>query len=150
METKDRVAVEIGLSDEAMARDIEQWLKKSDASNVTVTEQRGILPLIPIVIAAVVGLAGLGSLVAYVLQKFGCQVTLDCRKEPVKKDIDCRIRDGRLIVITKDSMKVEVIEVPKVVDFTEVTKAALTGSADAVKKAAEAAGAKVDKVSSAA
>ena len=137
------VRFELRLDDDELAEEIEQWLATSDAAGMSRREEFGILPLLPIVIGALMGLSGLASLVMWIRSKTRCQVVIDARGETLQKEIDCRIRDGRIVVVTKDNVKVQLLEVPDVFDMQKVLTAALSAGAGAVKSVAEAAGATV-------
>jgi hypothetical protein len=137
------IAFDIRLGDEALADEIQRWLEDQEAEGIRRREEHGILPILPIVIGAVIAAGGLATLVMFIRAKTRCQVLIDARGKTIHKEIDCKIRDGRLIILTKDGEKVEVVEAPEILDLTEITKAALTAGAEAVKAAAEAAGAKV-------
>lgn len=137
--TNDAFDLEIEVSDPALAADIEAWLKKNDIEATPPPE--GILPVIPIVIAAVIGVAGLARLIFYIRDKTRCQVIIDARSDTVRHQVDCSIRDGKIVVLTKDGEKVDIQGAPEILDVTEIARAAVSGSADAVKKAADAVGA---------
>jgi hypothetical protein len=71
-----------------------------------------------------------------------CQEIIDAREKPLKREKDCSIRDGRIIVIASDKQKVEIHDVPDSFDLTKVIEAAIKSGGEAVKAAAEAAGGK--------
>jgi hypothetical protein len=135
---------ELRLSDPELARDAEQWLVSHEAARVSRREQLGILPIAPIVLAATVALPLLSALVMWVRSKTRCQVIVDARGEKVVSDVDCRVRDGRVIVLTAGDTKVQLTDIPELFDMTKVVSAALLGDASAVKAAATDAGAKVE------
>jgi hypothetical protein len=134
-------AIEIRLDDEQLARDMAQRLQEIGGQEVEVTEERGILPLLPIVVAAVVAGTGIAQLVFWIRDKTQCQLLIDARGEQIKNQLNCSVRDGRVIVVTKDDVKVEITDVPKNIDFTDIVKAALSAESESVKDAAEKAGA---------
>ncbi len=138
--SNDQINLEIELSDQQVADDVQQWLKDNKIKYEP--PPHAIVPIIPIVIGAALGAAAIAALVEYIRRTHACQQTIDARRTPVVTKTDCSVRNGRVIVITKDNQKVEIHDVPQIFDFTKVAKAALSGAADAVKKAAELAGAK--------
>src|ERR1700737_1781863 len=101
--TDQQFRVDIEVSDQALASDIEAWLKKNDIQATLPPE--GILPVIPIVIAAVIGIAGLARLIFYIRDKTKCQVILDARSDPVSHQVNCDVRAGTIVVRTKDAKK---------------------------------------------
>lgn len=140
---RTEVQFEIRLADNDLADDIESWLQEHDASGVARLEQRGLFPLLPLVVAGVVAGTVIVQLVMHIRDKTRCQVLIDARSQKIHKEIDCRVRDGRLIVLTSDRFKVQISDGGKLLDMTEVVTAALSGGWEAVSKAAEALGAHV-------
>lgn len=139
--------IKIRVADEELASEIEGWLEEEADSEAIrrEAEPREAVALLPIVIAAVIGSSALAALVMKIRQKFGCQVLIDARGEEIDKQVDCSVRDGRVIVLAKDGVRVEIIEAPEIMDFTAIAEAAIGGaSGNAVQQAAEAAGAKVE------
>jgi hypothetical protein len=132
--------VSIELRDEQMAADVQEWLDKNKVPNTPPPE--GILPIIPIIIGAAIAVSALVELVKYIRDKNPCLVIIDAQTSPVSTTVDCDDQSGRMVVITKDGSKVDIHDAPRLFDPTEVAKAALTSTADAVKKTAEALGAK--------
>jgi hypothetical protein len=70
----------------------------------------------------------------------GCQVLIDVRRKTIQK-IDCRIHDGRLIILTRDG-RVTITDPPPLFDLPQLIPAALRSGTDALVKVAEALGAK--------
>jgi len=103
------------------------------------------VPDLNLVVSALVGAYGLAALVLWVIHSRGCTVILDARGRTIRMQIEPGVPGGRLVILSRDDTKVQVVEVPKVVDLTGVIKAAVTANADAVREAAKAAGAKVDR-----
>ena len=60
------------------------------------------------------------------------------------QQLDCSIKDGRIILVTEGDTKVEIVDVPEVLDMSEVLAAALSSGAEAVRAAAERSGARVE------
>lgn len=128
--------------DESEATEIEQSLREVGATDVERVRQDGILPIVGIVVAAVIGVSALVDLIQRIRRQHQCQEIVDCRGDEVKIAKNCDRKDGSIVVVSKDKQKVEITDVPDSFDLTEVMKAALTAGADAVKSAADAAGAK--------
>jgi len=137
------VQFELRLADDQLANELEQWLTEYGVDNLSRREEFGVLPLLPIVVGAFIGLAGLASLVMWIRSKTACQVLIDVRGKKIQKEIDCSIRDGRIILVTKGNVKVQLVEIPQLLDMEKVLTAAISANAEAVKSVAEAAGARV-------
>jgi hypothetical protein len=130
--------------EESLADEVEQGLLKEGASDIERrTGERGdrILPLIPIVIGATIGVTALANLVISIRGHSQCRTLIDARKDELEQRIDCRIKDGRIIIVANDGTQVQIIDAPDAFDLTEVLKAGVSSTGDAVKTAAEAAGA---------
>jgi hypothetical protein len=139
------VRVRIVVDDSSEARDVESVLEESGASHIHTSgegfENKGIVPIL-IIVGAIAGVAAVADLVMRIRAKTQCQEVIDARQAEIKVTKNCDFRDGRIVVISADSQKVEIHDVPDGLDVTKVLEAALKGGADAVKAAAEAAGAK--------
>lgn len=140
----ERISLKVELNDEEVADQIEEWLREQDVSDLNRGTQFGVLPLLPIVIGATLALSSAAVLAVWINKTFGCELTIDARDETIRKEVDCSRRTGRVIIVTKDDMKVEIVETPPVFDLTDVMKAAVSGGADAVKQAVENEGAKAE------
>lgn len=138
----DRIEVRFELGSEAVAGEIIDQLA-AEGGTVTKHPVKGIVPVIPLVVAGVIAAGGLAAVILYVRRSLGCRSIVDARGAAVTAKVDCSVRDGRIIVLSKDGEKVEVVEVPPAVDLAKVVEAAMKGGAGAVRKAAEAAGATV-------
>lgn len=149
--TDDQLQVSIEASDSSEAREVEALLVSYGAENVRTTGEgaRGVV-FIPIIVGAVIGVTALVDLYERWRKNTMCQEIIEVRKDGstvIKRD--CSIKDGRIIVISPEGMKVEIHDVPDGVDVNKIVEAALKSGADAVKAAAEAVGAKADGPSSA-
>ena len=144
-DTIPSVRSELRLADQDLAREAEAWLAEHDASNIRLREQLGVVPLLPLALLATVAIPTLAALFMWIRSKTGCQVIVDARGEKIVTDVDCRSRDGRVIVVTKDDTRVQLTDVPELFDMNKVITAALTGGADLVRDAAKLAGATVVK-----
>jgi hypothetical protein len=109
--------------------------------------EMGVLPVIPvfvwIVVAAVVGAAGVAQIVIWIIQKTGCSAIVSDGpdgKLDIRKDCDIRglvvleQRDGTRTVFDKD-----------LVNFTEILKAAAEKGVTEAAKVAQKAGAKTEE-----
>lgn len=90
-----------------------------------------------------VAAGGLAALILWIRSKTGCQLLIHVRDDRIHKELDCRIRDGRVIVIARDGVRVDIIDTPPLLDFNGIVKAALSEGGDAVATAAQLAGATV-------
>ena len=93
-------------------------------------------------------IAGVGALADFISSQIArrqCQEIVDARGDEVKVSKNCDFHDGRILVIAKDGLKVDIHDVPANVNITAVLQAALKEGGSAVKAAAEAAGAKADE-----
>jgi hypothetical protein len=144
---QDLIPVSIQLGDPDLAVQIEAWLTEHGARDVDSYEQHGILPILPFVVAGVIAVTAITSLVMWIRDKTQCQILIDATTQPVRKEVDCSVRDGRIIVVTGKGTKVHIENVPPAIDLTAIIKAAMGGKADDVAAAAKAAGgsARVDE-----
>jgi hypothetical protein len=138
------VRFELRLGDSQLADELERQLADVGASAIHRREEYGLLPLLPIVLGAVVALSGLSTLVMWIRAKTRCRSIIDVRGGTVSQQLDCSIKDGRIIVVTEGDTKVEIVDVPEVLDMSEVLAAALSSGAAAVREAAERSGARVE------
>ena len=140
--TEQQRRVEIRVDDRGAADEIAAHLAEQGAAEIEQSEIQGIVvPALPIVIAALVGAGGLTAIVVWMITKFGCLVVVDARAADVKMTRHCEDRSGRVILVAADSVKVELKDVPPLIDFTEIAKKGVEEGAEAAKSAAEAAGA---------
>ena len=133
-ESDSNIPFEVVFREASLVPEATAELSAAGEMDIRLPEEKGFFPIVPVVIACVIGISGIAALIAWVVSKRRCQVILDARTEPIRKEIDCRIRDGRLIILTKDGERVEIVEVPPAIDFTEIAKAAVTGGASLVKR----------------
>jgi len=138
-------ALEVLVHDRRVARNVARELNRLGAASVEFGQGRGVDPHLPLTIFATVSsVAVIGSLALSWVQRRGCQVILDVRGGKVRKEVDCRVRDGRLIIIAVDGISVQITDAPQLVDLTSIINAAITAGSDAVKALATASGARVD------
>lgn len=137
-----RVTIVVG-EDSKEAREVEQFLADAGASEINTTgeDELGIAPIL-IIVGAIAGVTAVADLVRRWIDKTRCQQLIDARGDEIKVTKNCDIKDGRIIVVSADDQKVEIHDVPDGIDVTKILEAALKSGADAVKAAAEAAGAK--------
>ena len=137
--------IEIRVDSPEASQEVATYLKEQGAGDIEQSEDVGIVPVIglPFVIAALVGAAGLASIVVYIARTFGCMVVVDARGDDIKVNRHCEIRGGRVILVAGEKTKIEVSEISPLFDFTAVAKTAVEQGAEAAKAAAEAAGATV-------
>lgn len=135
--------VEFRFADPAMADELEAHLAEQGVTDVERRTEEGVIPLLlPIVVGAALGGGALTGIILWIREKFGCLMVVDARGDGEPKiSQHCEDRHGRVILIAADDAKIELQDVPPVFDFTAVAKAVIEGGAEAVKEAAESAGA---------
>lgn len=134
--------VEIYAPDEEAAAEIKAALAEQGATEIEESRVEGVIPvLLPFVVAALIGAAGITSIVIYIGIRRGCLVVVDARGDDVKVKQHCEIRDGRVILVAGDDTKIELKDVPPLLDFTKIATTVVEQGAEAAKSAAEAAGA---------
>jgi hypothetical protein len=138
------VRFELRLGDSGLADELERQLQEAGASAIHRREEYGLLPLLPIVLGAVVALSALSTLVMWIRAKTRCRSIIDVRGGTVAQQLDCSIKDGRIILVTEGDTRVEIVDVPEVLDMSEVLAAALSSGAGAVRAVAERSGARVE------
>ena len=139
----DTIPVRFEFNSDDIAEDTIDDLELAGAE-IKSRPRRGLIPIIPIVVGVVIALAGLATIVQRVINGRKCRMIIDARSSEIKTEVNCAIKDGRLIVITKDGEKVTVADAPPALDLTELVTAAIKGTAEEVRKIAGAAGAKVE------
>lgn len=137
-----RQRIQLAFADPVMAAEARAWLEANGGQDIETRELQGILPVaLPIIVGAAIAAGAVAGIVAFLRQKFACLLVVDAREATPKISTDCSDRNGRTILIAPKDVQIELSDVPPVFDFTAVAKAAIEGGADAVKSAAEAAGA---------
>lgn len=143
----DLVVEQVSFSIEAEgtddARDAKEAFEQTGISDFdTVGEgQEGVLPIL-IVVGAVLAVTAAIDVIERWRKGNMCQQLIDARGEELVVSKDCSMKNGRIIVVSKDEQKVEIHDVPDGVDIGKIVEAALSSGADAVKSAAKAIGAK--------
>jgi hypothetical protein len=138
--------LEMKLNDRALARDFGTWLQTQPSiRDIRASAPKGVDPFItPIVVTAIVSAGALASIVEWLRKRTQCQIVLDARQPAsITKTVDCRVRDGRIIVLASDGTRVQVVDVPELFDFNALIHASLTGGSDAIASAALEGGASV-------
>jgi hypothetical protein len=126
----DEMTVEIRVADRAQATEIASALDEHGGHDVSLTEEQGIVDLLPYVVSALVALAGFAEVALTTRSRTRCQQIIDVRSKTVKSSVDCSIRDGRIIIIAPGG-KVTIHEPEKLVDINQVIAAALRSGAKA-------------------
>jgi hypothetical protein len=131
----------VRVGDEETAKELEEFLRDRGATDLTVREEQGFLPIaLPFVVVGIVAAAVLFDFFTRWRQTHACLLVIDARGDNVKSEVNCDDKNGRIIVITSDGTQAEIENVPPGVDLTELGKAAVSGAFDAVKAAADALG----------
>jgi hypothetical protein len=137
----ESVGVEWHVPPESEA-ELREELTTAGAGEIEIKQPGPDEMVVTTIIGVVVALGVLSEVVMRWKDKHRCQQTITVG-EKVTTDLNCEIRDGRIIIVTADG-KVEIVEAPpSAVDFTAILEAAMSGGAAAAKKAAQAAGAKL-------
>lgn len=131
------------LVDDELADEVEQGLREQGGTDVerTTSEPTERFPFIPVAIAAVIAAGGFAGVIDAIRGRRRCRTMIDARGDDIETTYDCKMKDGRIIVVASDKTQVEIIDAPDAFNLTEVLKAAVSAGGDAVKGAAEAAGA---------
>jgi hypothetical protein len=118
-----------------------------EVRDVRATVPRGVDPFVtPIIVTALVTVAAAAAIIDWVRRRTQCQIILDVRQAGTfSKTVDCRVRDGRIIVLAQDGTRVEIHDVPELFDFGAIVDAGLGGGGAAVATAALRGGASVDR-----
>jgi hypothetical protein len=140
----EQIRIKVGVFEEEVGNELETVLRNHGATDIDIQTQHGILPIIPIVIAASIGIAALAQVIITGRREMQCQQIIDARVTPLEHRIVCNIKNGKIIVLTKDDEKVEIVDVPELLDFTKFGEAIAKGNADVLKALVESAGGKAD------
>lgn len=135
------VRVRIQVDDEHEAREIAAVLRVAGATRVGRLRHEGSLPVVGTVVMADAPVDTLAAVAQRWRAAHGCRETLDCRDGAVRLTKDSSRQDGSIVVVAADRRLVYVTDVPAAIDLTALATAALHEGADAVRRAAEAAGA---------
>jgi hypothetical protein len=141
----DTIPVRFEFADEVIAEEVADDLDLAGAE-IKSRPKRGLVPIVPIVIGVVIALAGLATIVQKIINGRKCRMIIDARTAEIKSQVDCAIKDGRLIIITKDGEKVSIVDAPPALDLTALVTAATKGTVNEIKKIAGDAGAKVELI----
>jgi hypothetical protein len=120
----DEMMVEIRVADRSQATDIVSALDEHGGHDVSLTEEQGIVDLLPYVIYALVAVAGFAEVALGIRARTRCQQIIDVRSKTVKSSVDCSIRDGRIIIIAPGG-RVTIHEPEKLVNLNQVIAAAM-------------------------
>jgi hypothetical protein len=139
----EQVSISIEARGADSAREAEEAFEQTGISDFdTVGEgQEGVLPIL-IIVGAVLAVSAAIDVIERWRKGHMCQQLIDARGEKLIVSKDCSMKNGRIIVVSKDDQKVEIHDVPEGVDIGKIVEAALDSGADAVKSAAAAIGAK--------
>lgn len=139
----ETILVRFELSDERLAEEVADDLDLAGAE-IKSRPKRGLVPVLPIVIGVLIAVAGLATIVQKIINGRKCRMIIDARTIEIISRVDCSIKDGRLIIITKDGEKVSVVDAPAAIDLTGLVTAATKGTVEEIKKIARESGAKVE------
>ena len=119
-----------------MVDEISGALAEAGATDVDISQPKAGFDPITITVVAVLAVSAIGDLIMRIRAKRKCRQIIDARNGEVKTKLECAIKDGRIIVITSQGDKVEIVDVPDGVDLGKIIEAAKTGGAEMVKAAA--------------
>lgn len=119
-----------------MIDEVRDALVAANASDVEISQPKAGFDPITITVVGILAVSAIGDLVMRIRAKRQCRQIVDARDDEVKTKLDCAVKDGRIIVITRAGDKVEIVDVPDGLDLGKVIEAAKTGGAAEVKKAA--------------
>jgi hypothetical protein len=137
--TDDSVMCEVRLGGRDLASEMAAWLTDEGATEVTLVRERGIVDLqtLEYVISALFGIAGLAQVALWVRDKTGCRTIYDVRHKRILTEVDCRIRDGKIVIFAKGG-KITIHDPDKLVDFDRVIQTAIKSGANVATKAISA------------
>jgi len=142
MNSQRQVDITFKVDDAEEARKVELDLREAGAEEIhSNAGDEGILPIL-IVVGAIAVVTAAADAIERWRKGHQCQQLIDARGDNIVVSKDCTMKNGRIIVVASDNLKVEISDVPDGLDIGKVLEAALSSGADAVKAAAEAAGAK--------
>jgi nucleoside-triphosphatase len=135
------VEFEVTLDDQVLADALAAEYTTAGALGVSVSSSRTLEMLPQLLITGSCGIAVILSALEWLRSKTRCQVVLDVRGGKVRKSVDCRVRDGRIMVIGEAGTSVDLHEVPPLLDLGSVIAAAMqSGTASTPPSAAVALG----------
>jgi molybdopterin/thiamine biosynthesis adenylyltransferase len=143
--TNNLVSVQIETDTHDQSDAIQAYLREAGASDIEVTDNTdkvGFLPLIPIVIAAVIGIDALVDIIRKCRIERQPEQVISYKDGKVNIRIVKGIKNGKIIILADKGTVVDVEKIPDNIDMTEVAKAALTVGADIAKEMIDKAGGK--------
>ncbi|KKL45045.1 hypothetical protein LCGC14_2359640, partial [marine sediment metagenome] len=129
----DDLNVVFEMSDTGMAEMITTQIEQEGGSTTDQIAAKNLALTLPVIVGGVLTVVTLVKVIFYVIREFRCRSILDLTVDPPKNTVDCSVRDGRLILITRDGQTVEVVNPPKDdLDLAKLIEAALSGNKSAV------------------
>lgn len=139
------VSIQINADTRGQSDAIQAYLRDAGASDVQVTDNTdkfGILPLIPIVIAAVIGIDALVDIIRKWRLEHQSEQIISYKDGKVEVRIVEEIKNGKIIILADKGTAIDVEKVPDNIDMAAVAKAALAEGADIAKEMIDKAGGK--------
>ena len=104
----DDLNVVFEMSDTGMAEMITTQIEEEGGSTTNQIAAKNLALTLPVIVGGVLTVVTLVKVIFYVIREFRCRSILDLTVDPPKNTVDCSVRDGRLILITRDGQTVEV------------------------------------------
>ena len=139
------MSIQINADTRGQSDAIQAYLRDAGASDVQVTDNTdkfGILPLIPIVIAAVIGIDALVDIIRKWRLEHQSEQIISYKDGKVEVRIVEEIKNGKIIILADKGTAIDVEKVPDNIDMAAVAKAALAEGADIAKEMIDMAGGK--------
>jgi len=77
-------------------------LQNQNASDIEVVSEEGLLPILGIVIAALIGINGLITIVTRLTRLWSCGIIVDARTSTIRTKKDCDLPRGAVLVFAVD------------------------------------------------
>jgi hypothetical protein len=142
---EDTISIQIGTDSTEHSETVQRWLSEAGATVTDVTDNRGkkgILPLIPIVIAAAVAAGAAMDFVRKWRIEHQSEQIITYRDGELKIQIVDKIKNGKIIILAAKDTVVQIDKEPDNINLTDIAKTALSDGADAAKEMIDKAGGK--------
>lgn len=103
-------------------QELEELLRQAGATGVEEVTEAGLLPIVGVAVAAVIGLSGLANVVMKVSRLWKCGVVVDARSSIIKTEKNCALPRGTVLVFATDGSE-HTLHEPSEVEVADVVKA---------------------------